>query len=200
MAVEAGDVLRATAQFTLGRGAAMQAVFHYEYSGAGDTDDEIGDEIGAQIDAAYTDLEARLDEMVQSEQMSVWKWDTALDEWNGIYQEDWTGVVGLLAGEQLPNGAAALIKPLTNLPRRQGRKFVSGLGTAMYEDTGWSISTLANLALYLADIVDSIPTDNGSLAPGVFNTVTESFAPFKNAGIVNAFASYQRRRRPGVGI
>lgn len=200
MAVVDGDILRGTGKFTLGRGSAMQSVLHFKYTGAGDTDDEIGDEISGHFTSMYTNVEDSLDSLTLSEEVDVWRWDAVLDQWDGIYSEPWLLIIGTEAGQQLPNGAAALVRLFSSLPRRQGRKFISGVSTNMYLDAGWTALFLADLALFLADTVASVATANGTLQPGLFNVVDEDFIPFKNAGGVNVFAAYQRRRRPGVGI
>lgn len=178
----------------------MQQVMHFEYSGAGDTDDEVGDEIAGHFTSMYTNVEDRMDELTLSEEIEVWLWDTVGKQFDGIYQEPWLLIIGTIVGAQMPNGVAALVRLLTNKPRRQGRKFIGGFSAALYDDAGWGAPTLAILALFVADAVVSVATANGTLVPGVFNTATESFQPFKAAGIVNTFAGYQRRRRPGVGI
>lgn len=178
----------------------MQSVMHFEYSGAGDTDEEIGDEISGHFTSMYTNVEDRFDQMVLSEEVSCWKWDTALSRWDGMYSEPWLFIIGEVVGQQLPNGAAALVRLYTALPRRQGRKFISGISGSQYLDAGWEALMLADMALFVADSVVSIATANGTLQPGLFNTVTESYIPFKGAGAINVFCGYQRRRRPGVGI
>ncbi len=200
MAVVDGDIVRATGTFTLGRGSAMQSVLHFEYSGAGDSDDEVGDEISAHFTSMYTNVEPRMDELTLSEVVNCWKWDTVLNQWDGIYQEPWLFIIGALVGQQLPNGAAALVRLFTALPRRQGRKFIGGISDSQYLDTGWDALMLADMALFVADAVAVVTTLNGSLQPGLFNILLESFIPFKNEGAINVFAAYQRRRRPGVGI
>lgn len=200
MTVSNNDILRATATFTLGRGSLMQQVIHYQYTGAGDTDDEVGDKIKLDFDAIYANVETKLDTNVTSEELDVWLWDAALNQFDGIYTEDFTSINGTEVGEMLPNGAAAMIGTYTSLPRRTGRKFVSGFAESGYGETGWTAGVATQLGLMVADIFSSQSTANGTLQAGVFNEATESFLAFKNAGYYNVYANYQRRRRPGVGI
>lgn len=200
MTVESNDIVRCTASFNLSRTTIMQQVYHYLYTGSGDADDEVGSELNVNMVDIYENLEASLDDGVTGEEVDVWLWDTVAKQFDGIYSDAMVGITGEQAGVQLPNGAAALIRLLTNKPRRQGRKFISGISEEGYAETGWAALQLAALALAIADATAAVPTLNGTLTPGVFNTVTESFEPFRSAGIVNAFCGYQRRRRPGVGI
>lgn len=200
MAVVDGDILRFTAQLDLGRGSTMQHVYTYEYSGSGDTDAEVGSQIKGKLDQEYDHLEDVLDQLVVSEQVTAWLWDAILEEWNGIYSDVWETFSGQTVGQQLPNGAAVLLKLLTGKPRRQGRKFVSGASNAHYVDAGWTAASLVNIALFGAGIIGSVATANGTLDPGVFNQITQSFIPFTTSIVINTFANYQRRRRPGVGI
>ncbi len=200
MAVVNDDIIRATLSLVSARTQIHQNVFHYKYTGSGDTDDEVGDEITAALDAAYTTIEASLDSGVVSTELDAWLWDAVLKQFDGIYSEPIITIIGSQAGVSLPDGAAALVRLFTNKPRRQGRKFIGGMSEEGYADTGWAPAQLVALALFISAIVSAVITLNGTLTPGTFNLVTESFEPFKNAGSINTFCAYQRRRRPGVGI
>lgn len=200
MTVANNDILRATGSFDIGRGTIAQQVLHYQYAGAGDTDTEVGDQIKIDFTDIYTNFEAVMDASLISTEIDVWLWDTVTNEFNGIFNDNWTDIAGILAGSALPNGTAFLLKILTTLPRRQGRKFVPCIGDSQYLDGGWTGAAISAAGLAIADIFTSVPTANGTLQAGVFNQIDESFLPFRNAGIINTFANYQRRRRPGVGI
>lgn len=205
MPVVDGDILRATGSLTLGRGTISQSVKHFKYSGAGDTDDEVGDAIMAWYTSVYTNVEDSLDNLCLSTQLEVWLYDMVTHMFDGIYLEDWLTIIGTLAGYEIPNGVAGLIKMHTALPRRQARTFVAGLGGANYLDTGWNAAVIADLALMSADMYLTSATANGLVAAGTFNVDDESplyetFAQFKNSSALNQYANYQRRRRPGVGI
>lgn len=205
MTVNDGDIVRAVGSLSLGRGTIMQQVFHFRYTGTGDTDDAVGDAIKLWFTSVYTNVETDMDNLCVSTEVGVWLYDMVAHVFNGIYQEDWLFIIGTLAGYEMPNGVAALVKLHTGLPRRQGRKFVSGLGIANYLDTGWAAPMIVNLALMIADIFAVATTPNGVLNSGTFNvddtsTLYETFEMFKNSGVINFYADYQRRRRPGVGI
>lgn len=205
MTVTDGDIVRGVGKFTLGRGTVMQQVFHFKYTGTGDTDDAVGDAIKLWFTSVYTNVETDMDNLCLSTEVVCWLYDSVAHLFNGIYAEDWLFIIGSLAGYEMPNGVAGLVKMHTSLPRRQGRKFISGLGVAHYLDTGWAAPLLVNLALVIADIFANATTPNGVLNSGTFNlddtsVLYETFAAFKNSGVVNVFADYQRRRRPSVGI
>lgn len=199
MTVSQGDVLRCAASFDDVRGSTVMNVYHYEYSGSGDTDASVGAYLKAEMTSCYEDIEADLDEGFSSVEVEVWKWDPVLNQWDGIYSDTWTDIVGTQTGGALPSGVAALLLLYTGLPRRQGRKYIAGMNEADYDDNGWSAAAIVNLGLSSADMMSSRATDNGTLHPGVFNETTESFQQFTNSGAIKSYAGYQRRRRPGVG-
>lgn len=204
MTVADGDIIRATGSLDLGRGSISQSVKHFKYSGAGDTDFAVGDAIRTWFTSAYTNIEADLDDLCTSTQVECWLYDFVTHTFNGIFLESWLTIIGILAGSEIPNGVAGLIKLHTALPKRQGRTFVGGFGNFNYLDTGWNAAVVASLALMSADMNNTSATPNGLVAPGNFNVdelsaLYETFAAYTSSSALNQYANYQRRRRPGVG-
>lgn len=113
---------------------------------------------------------------------------------------DWpTQTTGTGNGEALPHGVAALITGFTEAVKCYARKFIGRIPESLSDTDGWesaAMTSLNNAAVLLAtQFQDSF----GNLwTPVVHSIRSGEWEPIISTA-VRAIASYQRRRKPGVG-
>ncbi len=204
--IDATDVLRLVISAAMPDSVVAQLVIHYlATAGSGGDEATILTALAANIEAALTDMQAMISTGVSTTEADLLKYDPVLHQFDGIENEALSGFTGGDVGHMLPHGDALLLKFYTTFPRRQGRKYIYGLGEANQQGGTWSAALLVAAALASADFMDTIVSDGITLVPGTFNVTPasdyyETFEAFVNAGGINSFCDYQRRRRPGVGI
>ena len=195
-----GETLRVVARYSGPNSSEILNVFHYAYSGAGDTDSDVLDECETFFTDNWGD-----------------KWadfashDITLDEIELDVVSDLglvvrnigsapIGVMGTLVSDMSPTGVACLLTADTIFPKQRGRKFVPGLNELGVSDSLLVAATIALLALltleYLRDITGLLA---GQLTPGVLSKTLENFVAFESSSAVTDVPAYQRRRKPNVG-
>lgn len=206
MTVAVGDVVRGVAEWDMPESTIAQMVWHWiGKSGTTATEAQVGTAIELAIDTAWDRIDHLVSDEVDGAEVEGYLWDFALDRWDGIFTAQLIGADGANATEMLPHGAAALLKTFTAANRRQGRKYVPGMGKDTTLDGIFSAGTLTDVALFGSDMDDDIVAGGLTLAAGTFNTdptspLFETFSEASGAVAAEAVAAYQRRRRPGTGI
>lgn len=195
-----GETLRVVLRYSAPNSSEILNVFHYAYSGAGDTDADVL----TACDTFFTDDWGDAWANVTSDDLSIS--EIELD----VINDDGTvlrnigsaaiGVTGVNAVDMSATGVAALLTADTIFPKQRGRKFVPGLSEGSLEDSLIAAGTIALLALltleYLADITGIL---NGQLTPGILSRTLQNFVAFESSGAVTDVPAYQRRRKPNVG-
>lgn len=196
----AGETLRVVAKYSAPNSSEILNVFHYQYGGAGDTDEDVlaecvtffTDNWGAAWAAfASTDLdfdEIELD-IISDQGLVVRNVGSAP-----------IGVPGLYVNDMCPTGVSALITADTIFPKQRGRKFVAGLNEFWVVDSLMAAGAIVKLVLLVVEYLDVIEgLLNGTLTPGVLSKTLENFVAFQSSGAVTDVPAYQRRRKPNVG-
>lgn len=202
-----GDILRMTMSIDMPAAVVAQLVFHWKVATGSETDyAAIGLALETRLQTAFDDITANIAAAVTGSEVSLAEWDFVDNEWDGKDTQATTGYTGLEAvTEMLPHGDALLMRFITEELRRQGRKFLPGLTEAGSEAGSWSSGVITN-ALLAAGTLNNVVTAGGLTAdPCTFNDTPlsarfETASLFTPTALVNTFVSYQRRRRPGVGI
>ena len=195
-----GETLRVVAKYSAPNSSEILNVFHYAYSGAGDTDEDVLDECvtfftdnwGAKwADFASNDLdfdEIELD-VISDQGLVVRNVGSAP-----------IGVPGGYVQDMCPTGVAALITADTIFPKQRGRKFVPGLSEIYVADSLMETAAIVKLALLVIEYLATIDgLLNGELTPGILSKTLENFVAFQSSGAVTDVPAYQRRRKPNVG-
>lgn len=197
MAISDNDVLRVTAKMSWSSGTRdVQNVYHLLYSGTGDDDADVVDDIATLLDGAYAEVIGYIPDDFAFETIEVWN----LTQDQPVDEVDWpTLVEGTALTTALPAQLAPLVLFSTNAPRSQGRKYLPFFTEA--EATGWgqiSAVALAAVADFAADFLADVVFPNGDGKWGNWNKLLSRFAPWLSAAVDTLFRT-QRRRVAGVG-
>lgn len=206
MAVVPGDVLRTVVTYALPGGSTAQLVWHYLCSaGSSATPAQCGITIAAAYAAAWNQVKAHIATNVTSELLELYQYDFTLHRFDGIYTAVLAGADGTGSGESSPHGAAGLGKIITDVARRQARKYLFGFIEGSSGDGNLIATAATAFGLFLADLDASLAPGGVALDFGTFNVddaspLYESFSSAVGSTIAETVMAYQRRRRPGTGI
>lgn len=206
MSVGVGDVVRCVAEWDMPSGTIAQLVYHYlGVSGTTATEAQVGAAVEAQLDLAFDEIAASIANLVVGSTIEGLLWDFALNRWDGIFTVPLIGADGASAGQPQAHGAAGLVKIFTTANRRQGRKYIHGIGESLITNGLVEAVMLTDLALFATELDDDIVAGGLTLSFGTFNTepsspLFETFSVAAQSVIAEAIVAYQRRRKPGTGI
>jgi hypothetical protein len=197
MAINAGDIIRATAKLLSDTGDSVQNVFHFK-AGAGISADADGiDDITAFLDAAYDYIDTDLHQAMDFDSINLFNVDQA-KSYGDVAWPSLTSCSG--AGERYAPGVALLISFRTGYSRKLGRKYLGFYGEGKLSSgvfAGSVLTAAANFAApFLAPFVGG--TSGETWLPGI-PTKEGGFLGFTEA-VVNGNPAYQRRRRVGSGV
>lgn len=200
------DILRATGSVDLPNAVEAQMVHHYRVSAGSESDyAAIATAIESNWSTAYTPLLGEIDNGISANFVRVAEWDFTANEWDGKAEVAANFYDGTNVGEMVSHGVAALLRFITLELRRQGRKFLPGFTETAIIQGAWTGTHLGLLVTLAAFLDNPFAAGGVTLQPCTFNDTPtsprfETHSDFSGTSLVNTFASYQRRRRPGVGI
>lgn len=197
MSVVDDDILRVVAKFTLSGTEDVQNVYHVRANVTGSpTDQEVLDEIADDLNDAYSNFFANLTDELTFDEIEVW--NLTAQQYLGVV--DWpTMTAGTASDALMPPQTALLCLFGTNTPKSQGRKFLPPMTENANDSDGTpSASILANVAFYVAELIDGITGTGWTGDYGNWNELAERFAPWVLATVRDIFAT-QRRRYIGSG-
>lgn len=203
MSVVDGDILRVVASLLWTDGNVNQNVFNCRMSGAGSPwdDDDIIDDAEDWLDNMYANLVANMVNDIDGNEVIVYKYDVANDDWDEVGSQSWT-YNPTHATEELPRGVAALVRLWTYDADVQGKKYIGGMNEADLEDGLWASGLITNLLAFAADWY--LPfvgaTSGGTFTPGVWSVVGSVFRQALDHFATSTIPAYQRRRKRTVGI
>lgn len=200
------DVIRIIMTWTWGTDSVAQLVWHYICTTAGTaTYSAWLDAIHTNLQLAWANIAARTTDDLVGTLLEMLVWDYANNRWDGVASKAATGMDGTNVADYLPHGDAVLVKVLTAANRRQARKYVPGLVegnvTAGFIDAAPLVDYLA-----FANQLDAILALAGGVIEFCTFNVDDTSPLFETASIARgsvvaeATGSYQRRRKPGVGL
>ncbi len=199
------DILRATLKGTIQASDIWNLVFHYVVITGSETNyATIAAAIDTALDTAFNALEANISTHIESFGLDLFEWDFVDNEWDGKAGVVSSALVGLEAGDRLPNGNSMVIRFVTEELRRQGRKFIPGITEVDSSNNTVSVSMLATLVTAMNLLNNDIVAGGATLRPCTFNDTPlsprfETHSKFVSTAFANTFVGYQRRRQPGAG-
>jgi len=128
-------------------------------------------------------------------------WDNTAKTWNLYAESSLVGLAGSLITDAVSGGVAGLVSASLVGGGRSGRKFIGGLSEDVVQNgnvVGAGITALIDFGL--AWITGFTSTNGYIFYTQIFRVATEAFIPMGVTFAVDTIASYQRRRKPGVGI
>lgn len=207
MAINDGDVLRASVNISLPDNVIAQNVFYwrlYDPTPNNPSDSQIKTALGLQLVDIYSTVEASIvdDVTILDADIDVIEW--AEDHWEnvenlGIYT---LAIAGDDTGNMAPHGVSAVVTANTIRPQTRGRKFIPGIGEEFFDESDATATLTTRLTNFLTQwMADQSVTGASYLVPVVVGMVGASAGGWYDliSGVVNTIAGYQRRRKPGVG-
>lgn len=206
MSLNANDVVRLTLYLTAHEGDIANLVFHYlATAGSGADEGTVLTDLADHLETALTTVASRIKTTVGTYAAVMWKWNTSLHQWDGVASEATTGFVGTGTGDVYTQQVAGQIDFHTDVPRRQGRKYILGFDEVAITAGELAAATITNMLTCAALMDNAVISDGVTFAPGVYNTDSASnyyevFEVFNGTVGVETYTSTQRKRKPGVGI
>jgi hypothetical protein len=203
MAVADGAILRIVASLIFPESVIAQNVFYAVFAdtGGSDAEEDVLTDLATYIEAVYTTMTARVDDIISVTGIKVYNYDALDDDWDEVGDEvlnyDFEG-----SGDMCAHGVAGLVHAKTTDPDVQAAKYIGGILDAQMIEGTWVTGTVEDMADFAAEW--STPfvgiASGADFAPGVWSVVNKNFFLFSGVEVVNVIPAYQRRRKPGVGI
>lgn len=196
--VQTGDIIRVSAKQLGPDRQAIVNTFQYKavpYGGSVD-DSYVIAALVDHIDAMFYELRSAITNQQDADEIDVYN----ITQDRPMGTESWgTYTGGTGTGDYLPPGVAALITMGTAGKRVKPKKYLGTLLEIHQQNGEWTSTLLALLAAFAGSYIETVLDGmDGSLIPGVGSSVWQVFYPAL-AATVKSVASYQRRRKPGVG-
>lgn len=201
-----GDVLRIVLSIDEPETVLANLVWHYLVtSGSGGDEATALAAIDTMLQSAFGNINGDIFSLVTSSDLDMLKRDVPNHRWDGVASQASTAVNGLSGSHLLPHGTGPLVKFFTETGRRQGRKYIPGYTEASQAGSVMDAAHVTRLISFAQVFNDDIIAGPVTLGPGNYNTdalsvLYETFAEWSNTSSISTIASYQRRRKPGVGI
>lgn len=198
MTVYPNDVMRATAKQFGPNEQQIANVFFWQFRGTATVPDATAMvAMTNAIDNMFQAIEAYIPNDQQADEVEFY--NVTQDTPMGSYGWPvYTGGTGL--GEYLPTGNAALMTATTAVKKVLPKKFLGTLVEEAVQNGEWVSAFMTALGIAAGHWFTSIPLGaQGTLYSGTIKRLTGVFIDLVSV-IVKSVGSYQRRRKPGVGI
>lgn len=195
----AGEIVRATIEYSVPNASDCINVFTFELNNAADDaevlqafEDFVDDDWGP----AWQDFASNACSIIGG-QVDILT-DTGLVDRNiGLYVRS---IVGTTSAEAAPSTLGGYLQANTNIAKTRGRKYVPGIPEDSIDSGLLDAEVLADLAVLLVLYLSGIEIDVGTeLVAGVLARILEQFVPFAGNGTFSDVPAIQRRRKPTVG-
>lgn len=205
MSVPNDAVLRVTTKMTGVNGQLIENVYHlHTFFQSPQDEADVANAIGGWLNTAFDYIYTNISENVLPQSFLVQIVEFLNGQWTV------TGTVGDFtwvlthafssASDALSDGAAALIRFPTSVPKHVGRKFLYGLTENMAGNSQIVSGVVTNLANWAATILSNPVIDGlNYMHSGIVNGKADQFLQFASA-VAEAVIAYQRRRKQGVGV
>lgn len=205
--LNAGDIVRATVKFSHPVASLIENVYHFYAQGTGTAlIDDLADVVSGCLDDVYAAFDAHLSLDTSFVEcgldLLIWVVDKWLTVGSVAAAVDLPSFAPLAEDDVLPPSNAALVRFLTDVPKREGKKYFAPFcEPGNDEDARVSSAITAELItagtiLYTFD--EPIPDSNISLLHCILSPTEEIFT-FPTALVLPARWGVQRRRKEFAG-
>lgn len=198
MTVNPNDVVRATAKLIGPDLQQLMNVFFYKYEGtASSTDDTVMTLLAAHIDDIYETVDQIMNEDFVDDEIEFYNVTQDAPMGTKLF-DGFQGGTSVTGG--MPAGIAALITAATTVKKVLPKKYIPGFNENVVTQDNWLSTALTPMAAFAVAWLTKVTVGVvGELVPGTWRRVAEVFVPLISA-TAKSIVSYQRRRKPGVGI
>lgn len=203
MSVTSGDILRVVASMLWTDGNVNQNVYNAVITGGGSPfdDADIVDDAEAWLDAMYANLTGQISELIDGNEVIVYKYDSIDDDWDEVGSQAWTWNP-TNAGDQLPRGVAGLVRLWTSDADVQGKKYIPGTTEGNLTDGLFTAPMISAMLDFAADWGTAFVggVSGATFTPGVWSVAGTVFKAAVDHVATSTIPAYQRRRKRNVGI
>lgn len=198
MTVPVNAILRGVATLDIDARSKAQNVFHFTHiSAETKTDVQVVTAFKEYCLALYETMATYISDNVNLEKVELF--ERVLGDWEPI-GVDTTTWVGDATGKMGPAGIALLVHAFKQRTGYSDKKFLAGITEANLDGDLWLGPVLAAAQDFADEWIESFTgTDSVVLLPIHYNAVLEVAKTYINSAPA-ALISYQRRRKPGVGL
>lgn len=198
MTVAAGAVCKIVPTFTIGTGSKAQNVYHVQHStGTAQTEEDVLDAAIEWVEDLMSNFTTQIADDVELATVDVYEQVGAT--WAPVGQDSGTWA-GTNVNERLPSGVALLIKLFKPRTGYADRKFIAGFTEVSAVGDVWESGILTSGAAFVVDMqAEFTATNSVKLTPKYYNRTSGLTLDYVG-GSTQSTVSYQRRRKPGVGL
>lgn len=198
MPVAENAILRIIAQFNLKAESKAQNVYHVQNDTTdGCTDQEAIDGALAYVQNIMSNLTTRIDNDVSLELVEVYEWGGV--DWGPVGTKAGTWV-GTSANDQLPAGVACMLQAFKPRSGYADKKFIAGITDDQAVGDVWGAGLLTDAESAADDWVAEYTDGTITFTPVSWSQKVKTHQYYTGDVAVSNIASYQRRRKPGVGL
>lgn len=203
MALSTNDILKVVVSLAFPESVVAQNIFWvlFDNDGPSADEDDVLDDMEEWIEDLYTQIISKISDEITMDDLKVYVYDSSEDDFDEVGDRALSVNFNQTA-DFLPLGVAVLQRANTVNPDVQGRKYWGGLCEVHNTAGRLEASAVADFILAgSAWIAPFVGTETGStFTPGVYSLTKSAFYAFGEDLLTNLVLSYQRRRKPGVGI
>jgi hypothetical protein len=203
MSISDGTVLKIVVSMLMPDSVIAQNIFYSVVADLATSDDEedVVTDLVTWVETMYANLNSFVADAVVGSDIKVYEYDDNDLDWDEVGTDTWADGFAN-TDDMLPHGCAALAHARTFDPDTQAGKYVPGFSEVACLDSDLTGAAVTAMANYCDDWVTAfVGTETGgTFGPGVWSTADAVFKLFIGTYVVNSVVSYQRRRKPGVGI
>lgn len=198
LSVADGAVLRVVPTFQIGTVSKAQNVYHMLHqTGSAQTE-------AAVITAALESIENMMSNFTAIMQSSVSLIDVACYElvsgaWEpiGAINGTWAGTS---AAQRIPAGVALMVRLFKARTGYVDRKYLTGFTESQLDSDLWTSAVHTAAAAYIVDVYSPFTASNSVILKAVHFNRNDQTTKDYTGGNSALTVSYQRRRKPGVGL
>ncbi len=198
MTIGVNASLRVVTQFKLGNVSKAQNVYHLSHvSIESKTDEQVVTAISAWVEALLAELTDRTSDAVELQKIECFTFQSMLWEPIGVATPVWAGTS---VEDRVPSGVALQVNAFKERSGHADKKFLAGLTEVDLDGDQWQSGAIDAAEDYAAVwIAQFAGPESTLLLPVNFIPLTQQVRPYTSFS-VNNIVSYQRRRKPGVGL
>ncbi len=198
MTIGVNAILRMVVQFDLASLSKAQNVYHLQHvSLESKTDEQVVTAMSAFAVDMYDELVARVHTSCSIEKIECFVLNFPLWEPIGVATPTWAGTN---VNDRVPSGVALMVKAYKERSGYADKKFIAGLTEENMQGDSWQAAVRTPAEAYADIWIAQFTGAEATLLLAVsYKPLTGATKPYTSREVPTT-VSYQRRRKPGVGL
>ena len=202
MTIAVGNILRVVCTIAALDGNVIQNVFNAIVTGSGGPfqESDIADDLNDWMDNVFGNMSAHIAADFDPSESTSYVYDPTDNDWDEIGSASPTFTTTNV-NNALPRGVAMLINAKTSDPDVNGKKYVGGLTEGGWDGLDWNAGLVTAMGLFGFDwFTPFVGSASGAtMTPAIWSPTRTAAYVLSGTFVIPTMASYQRRRKPGVG-